>query len=74
MSEWTMKRKAQIKQRLFGSSLAVFTAGFWFWLLNDGTEYIWLAVIALPIIMAGLSLVVTENNYFYDDETEVSDE
>lgn len=68
MSEWTMKRKAQIHQRLFGICLAVFTAGFWFWLLSYGTEYIWYAPIAVPIIGAGLGLVVTDNNYFYDEE------
>ena len=74
MSEWTIKRKAQIKQRVFGIALAVGTAGFWFWLLNYGTEYIWYAPIALMFIGGGLWLAVTDNNYFYEDETEVRDE
>lgn len=70
MSEWRRNRIAQIKQRLFGAGLAVFTAGFWFWLLSYGTEYIWYAPLAIPIILCGLNLVITEKNYFIEDEEE----
>jgi len=70
MSEWTKRRKAQIHQRLFGICLAVFTAGFWFWLLSYGTEFIWYAPIALLIIFSGLWLAVTDKIYFTDEEDE----
>ena len=68
MSEWRRNRIAQIKQRLFGAGFAVGVAAFWLWLLTQGTEYIWYAPLAIPMIGGGLWLMITDNNYFIEDE------
>ena len=70
MSEWRERRIAQIKQRLFGAGFAAFVAAFWFWLLTQGSEYIWYAPIAMPMIGGGLWLMLTDDNYFYEKEGE----
>ena len=70
MSEWTRRRKAQIQQRLFGVSIAVISAGVWFWLLSYGTEYIWLGIIAVPWILVGLHTALTDKEIFWEMEDE----
>ena len=70
MSEWTMKRKSQIEQRLCGVGMAVFFAVFWFWLLTQGAEYIWLGIVVVPFIVLGLWLALTEKDVFWEMEDE----
>ena len=66
MTEWTMKRKAHIRQRIAGTITAIITAAFWLWLTTYGPEYLWYGCVALPIISGGVWLATTPRNMLWE--------
>ena len=66
MNNWTMKRKAHIKQRIAGTITALIVASCWLWLVSYGPEFLWYGIIAIPFIGGGIWAATTPRNMLWE--------